>query len=92
MIIDYEEVSDSTVKIVAECDMDGEISSMILPISLDQFTTCMYNWHNGMLIQDAFPMLEADEREFIKTGIHPQKWHEVFGSLDDLENEDEDDF
>tara|TARA_R100000773_G_C4199947_1_gene102780 strand:- start:762 stop:974 length:213 start_codon:yes stop_codon:yes gene_type:complete len=26
------------------------------------------------LIQDAFPNLSADEREFIKTGITPEEW------------------
>jgi len=30
-------------------------------------------------IQDCFPNLSADEREFIKTGITPEEWEEVFG-------------
>ena len=32
------------------------------------------NWKNGVNIQDAFPYLTADEREFIKTGITPEDW------------------
>jgi hypothetical protein len=33
----------------------------------------------GALIQEAMPNLTADEREFIKTGITPEEWAEVFG-------------
>jgi hypothetical protein len=32
------------------------------------------NWQNGELVQRAFPHLNADEREFIKTGITPTEW------------------
>lgn len=31
------------------------------------------------LIQDAFPQLNDDEREFIKTGITSAEWDEAFG-------------
>jgi hypothetical protein len=31
------------------------------------------------LIQDIFPNLPHGEREFIKTGITPQEWEELFG-------------
>ena len=32
------------------------------------------------LIQEIFPNLSADDREFIKTGITPEEWAEKFGS------------
>lgn len=28
----------------------------------------------GILLQEAFPNLDADDREFIKTGITPEEW------------------
>ena len=31
------------------------------------------------LIQDIFPYMTAEEREFVKTGITPQEWKETFG-------------
>jgi len=31
------------------------------------------------LIQDAFPALSSDDREFILTGITPEEWQEIFG-------------
>ena len=33
----------------------------------------------GKRIQDAFPNLSPDEREFLMTGITPQEWDELFG-------------
>jgi hypothetical protein len=47
-------------------------------------------WGDGALIQDAFPQLTDDEREFIKTGITPEEWAEAFP--DDDEDEDDADY
>lgn len=36
-------------------------------------------WYNGEgLIQDLFPNLEADQRELIMTGTHPECWQAIF--------------
>ena len=34
------------------------------------------------LIQDIFPHLSCEDREFIKTGITPQEWEMIFGELE----------
>jgi hypothetical protein len=34
---------------------------------------------NGALLQNAFPNLNADEREFYKTGITGEEWDQMFG-------------
>jgi len=39
----------------------------------------MLYFNNGYLIQEAFPMLDADTRELIKTGITPTEWNAMFG-------------
>lgn len=31
----------------------------------------------GVLLQDAFPNLSDDDREFIKTGITPEEWDDA---------------
>lgn len=36
-------------------------------------------WKNGMLIQNAFPYLNAGEREMIKTGICGACWDRMLG-------------
>jgi hypothetical protein len=37
-------------------------------------------WNQGALIQNAFPMLDAGEREFLLTGMTPYEWRSIFGS------------
>jgi hypothetical protein len=34
------------------------------------------------LLQNIFPDLPKEEREFIKTGITPQEWEEIFGKVE----------
>ena len=55
--------------------ISGEINSMELDVTQAQLDL----WQGGELIQDVFPHLNADEREFIKTGITPQEWSDTFG-------------
>jgi hypothetical protein len=37
------------------------------------------------LIQEVFPNLSADDREFIMSGITPEEWNEHMGSEEDLD-------
>jgi hypothetical protein len=53
----------------------GKINEMDLPITPEQVDL----WQGGVLIQNAFPHLTPDQREFIKTGITPEEWDSVFG-------------
>lgn len=55
--------------------LSGKMHEMDLPITQDQIT----NYVSGAFVQDAFPQLNAGEREFIVTGITPEEWAEVFG-------------
>ena len=57
----------------------GKVHQMEIPLTPKEYGKCATLWQTGMLIQDAFPMLSADEREFIKTGITPQEWDSMFG-------------
>lgn len=36
-------------------------------------------WESGAFVQDAFPGLTAEEREFLMTGMTPEEWAEIFG-------------
>ena len=36
-------------------------------------------WESGVLIQIAMPDVEAPLREYIKSGITPQEWRQMFG-------------
>jgi hypothetical protein len=56
--------------------VSGRIRSMDLPVTDKQ----MIRYSSGLYtLQDCFPNLSADEREFIKSGITAEEWEEVFG-------------
>jgi hypothetical protein len=44
-------------------------------------------WINGELIQVAFPYLNADEREILKTGIDAQEWETMFAGTQEEDDE-----
>ena len=49
-----------------------------ITINIDVTQAQLDAWQAGTLIQDAMPNLSPDEREFIKTGITPEEWEELF--------------
>lgn len=51
---------------------------MEISLSPDQFDAAWDKYQKGTMIQDAFPTLSADEREFLLTGITPEEWDELF--------------
>lgn len=53
----------------------GQINEMELPIT----EADLIRWQNGELIQDVFPHLTPDEREFLMNGVTPEEWNVVFG-------------
>lgn len=55
--------------------MTGESNTMDLPITEAQVNL----WKAGTLIQNAFPNLSTDEREFLISGTTKEEWEEAFG-------------
>mgnify|MGYP001451363587 CR=1 FL=1 len=60
--------------------------TMDLPVTPVQ----MFQWENGVRIQDAMPHLTPDQREFIMTGVTPEEWNEMCPPEDEnpFQNED----
>jgi len=56
-----------------------KVNTMEIPLSEEEFAKRSTLWRMGELIQNAFPMLDAGQREFIKTGITPEEWDNMFG-------------
>ena len=54
--------------------LTGNTRTLDLNVTMEQ----MFAYANGALLQEAFPQLTADEREFIKTGITAEEWDAVF--------------
>jgi hypothetical protein len=52
--------------------------SIKVNFGIDAISQAWYNWHmKGQLIQKAFPFFNADEREFLITGMTPEEWSEM---------------
>lgn len=48
---------------------DNSLLTRTLPITVEQYLS----WVSGTLIQDAFPHLSADDREWFLTGMTPEQ-------------------
>lgn len=53
-------------------------NTLILEVTFEKFEKSLKKWNAGTMIQSAFPYLDADEREFILTGISSQDWNNIF--------------
>ena len=52
---------------------------MVMGLTMMQFTLGLQKGlRREGLIQDIFPTLDADQREFIQTGITPSEWADMF--------------
>jgi hypothetical protein len=69
------------ITISRKCPFTGTINQMDIPLTAEQYDMQIGAWQGGTLIQNAFPTLTADQREFIKTGITPEQWERIFGGV-----------
>ena len=67
-------IPEDMIYLARVCPITNTINEMPLPITEEQYLDGMDLWAAGELIQNAFPMLNADQREFVKTGIRPETW------------------
>jgi len=64
------------MKITKTSIQSGITRTLDLDVTLDEYAS----WRGGQLIQNAMPRLNADEREFIKTGVTAEEWEEMFST------------
>lgn len=62
------------MKIVRTSPFSGSINEMEIGVTHEQLEA----WRGGRKIQDVMPMVSAEEREFIMTGITPKEWDDTF--------------
>jgi hypothetical protein len=60
--------------------LTGKLNEMDLPITEDQIR--LYQ-QGRILVQQAFPNLTPDQREFFKTGYTPEDWDRMFPEEDE---------
>jgi hypothetical protein len=58
------------VRIIRISPFSGKQHTMDLPVTTEQ----LRRYVDGVSVQDAFPELSPEEREFILTGITPAEW------------------
>ena len=64
-------------------NISGKENSMDLNVTQDQLDQYA---QGGVLLQNVFPNIKPAEREFIKTGVTPTEWDEMFGSCEEEED------
>jgi hypothetical protein len=69
------------ITITRKSQLTGRVSSMEIPMNQQEFDLGVIDWTRGALIQEAFPSLSPDMREFILTGITAEEWDDAFGHL-----------
>lgn len=67
------------MKFTNRCQLNGKTYTMNLNCTEEQLDKGYLAYANGALLQDAFSFLNADEREFLKTGTPPEVWDEMLG-------------
>lgn len=65
---------ESNMLVKRKSPLTGEVNVMNLDITDEQIRA----FNHGAKIQDAFPHLTADEREFILTGYTKEDWDTLF--------------
>ena len=63
------------MKITRTSMLTGKTRTLDLDVTPQQLA----KWKAGILIQDAMPLLNDDEREFVMTGITDEEWKATFG-------------
>ena len=56
---------------------------IIVDANIRELDQAWYNWKvKGYYVQDAFHFLNAEQREFLMTGLTPEDWKKMFGDAD----------
>lgn len=56
----------------------GEPAKHFIPCSLQKYNQAMDKYKSGALLQEAFSFLSLDDREFLLTGITPERWDMLY--------------
>jgi hypothetical protein len=75
-----ERLSATSTKVTATSTLSGNLNTLELHVSQERIVVWL---QGGTLIQDAFPELNAQQREFMLTGTTQDEWDDVFGIGDE---------
>lgn len=69
------------IQVTRQSVLTRQINTMELPILQEHLD--IYDTVGDILVQDAFPNLNAEQREFLISGITPQEWNKYIGDFND---------
>jgi len=61
--------------------LSGKTNTMTLDITQESLD--IYDIIGGMLVQNVFPNLNKEEREFLINGVTPDEWNKYIGDFND---------
>jgi len=78
VIVHEEEIDDQVVRVERKSLLTGNVNTMELPTTQEKLDIFFNSPKNERpLIQDLFPELSVDEREFLQTGATPEEWANI---------------
>ena len=69
------------IKVTRQSVVTRKMNTMELPISQEHLN--IYDTVGDILVQDAFPNLDKEQREFLISGITPDEWNKHLGDFND---------
>lgn len=66
------------MKITKTSNLTGKQNTMDIPLTSLEFDMGELRRANGELIQNVYPNLDNEQREFLISGITPEEWSEIF--------------
>jgi len=69
------------IQVTRQSVLTRQINTMELPILQEHLD--IYDTVGDILVQDAFPNLNVEQREFLISGITPQEWNKYIGDFND---------
>lgn len=71
------------MEITRTSQFTGEEHTLDIPITAEEYGKGMIKRMAGAHIQDAFPMLDEDQREFLLTGATKEEWDRLMPPEED---------
>ena len=69
------------IQVTRQSVITKKMNTMELPIKQEHLD--IYDTVGDILVQDAFPNLDKEQREFLISGITPQEWNKYIGDFND---------
>ncbi len=62
------------INVTKKSILSGQENTLQIDMSEERYADAYARWKAGELVQNAFPNLTADEREFLMTGSTAEEW------------------